>query len=89
MKHCCDEMNFFLDEKKVKINYNSSHRKYYIYASNSAIQLINYCPWCGSKLPSALSEKWYNELEAKGFEDPFEDEIPNEYKTDAWWKGRF
>lgn len=46
---------------------------------------IDYCPWCGTKLPDSKRELWFNELERKGYENPFEDEIPEEFKSNKWW----
>lgn len=47
---------------------------------------IYYCPWCGSKLPESQSNRWFDELEALGFLDPFDDDIPEQYKDDRWRK---
>ena len=46
---------------------------------------INYCPWCGAKLPDSERDNWFNRLEAQGYDNPMEQEIPEEYKSDAWW----
>lgn len=48
---------------------------------------ISYCPFCGTKLPESKRDRWYDELEALGFEDPNDGEgIPNKYKTSAWYQ---
>ena len=52
---------------------------------NSSMITINYCPWCGKKLPTSQREKWFEELELKGFIAPlFDDNIPTEYKSKEW-----
>lgn len=88
-KHCCKDMNFFLEENKVVISYTSNQRLYAInLKSSGGLQAINYCPWCGSKLPSFFKNEWFDTLEELGFEDPYDQEIPEEFKTDEWWKKR-
>lgn len=49
--------------------------------------LIQYCPWCGKKLPDSMREEWFERLESLGFESPFEDfdKIPSEYKSSEWY----
>ncbi len=53
--------------------------------ANSYIK-INYCPWCGAKLPGSKRDEWFAKLRKLGYE-PFEqyDEIPEEFKTSAWY----
>lgn len=47
---------------------------------------IGYCPWCGSRLPNSLRERWSSELESLGYKPPLcDDTIPIEYRSDAWW----
>lgn len=50
--------------------------------------LIQYCPWCGKKLPESRRDEWFDRLEKMGFDTPFEDfeKIPSEFKTSDWWK---
>ena len=54
---------------------------------------MQYCPFCGDKLPQHLyaSVEYKNALEkavGKEFCNITEDEIPEEFKTDEWWKKR-
>lgn len=49
--------------------------------------LLDYCPWCGKKLPESKRESWFERLEEMGFENPlFREDIPEEYKSGKWWK---
>ena len=54
----------------------------------------NYCPYCGTKLHMNLNgpdDIYRNELEkavGKEYCDITEDEIPEEFKSDEWWKKR-
>jgi hypothetical protein len=47
---------------------------------------INYCPWCGKRLPQSKRNRWFDELEKLGYETPLEMDIPNEYKSSKWYK---
>ena len=47
---------------------------------------IHFCPWCGVKLPDSKRDRWFHELEALGYDDPVQQEIPKQYLTDAWHK---
>ena len=52
---------------------------------NCSSILICFCPWCGKKLPLSKRDKWFKELEEKGFENPlFADNIPESYKSGSW-----
>ncbi len=47
---------------------------------------IYFCPWCGTKLPESQRSRWFEELEALGFDDPYGQEIPEDYQSAAWYK---
>ena len=47
---------------------------------------IRYCPWCGKKLPDSRRRAWFEQLEKLGFDSPSEEEIPEKYRTDAWYR---
>jgi hypothetical protein len=89
-------MNFhlFRSDKNVSelhFNYCPIFREYSIdykeeYGGGS--QLINFCPWCGTKLPSSLREEFFNTLKKEhnievgiGDYDQRVD-IPSEFRTD-------
>lgn len=55
-----------------------------IHDGGSSKITITYCPWCGAKLPESQADRWFNELEALGFADPFEDDIPEQYNDVRW-----
>ena len=92
--HCCSLMNDFLNDGRVQIFYSPQTREYYIpLKKHMAVQCIFYCPWCGSRLPKDLREEYfdiiYDELhlepEFKVTDTPG---LPEEFKTDEWWKKR-
>ena len=55
-----------------------------IHDGGSSVQLINYCPWCGSNLPASKRDQWFSALGALGYDHPLTQEIPKEYLTDEW-----
>ncbi|WP_084212877.1 DUF6980 family protein [Candidatus Jidaibacter acanthamoebae] len=87
--NCCTQMAFHAKEKEQLIIYEPIMRRIGIRVSDSTFQLINHCPWCGSKLPNELSEELstivFDQLCLEGYDDP---KLPEEFKTDEWWKKR-
>ena len=92
-----------MGEEDPIIEYESSIRSYtfLLREDNKYIgvnQRLWYCPWCGTKLPEDLGDEWDEALKTeynltindfvdkKGRWD--ESKIPEEFKTDEWWKKR-
>lgn len=47
---------------------------------------IDFCPFCGTKLPESKRDLWFERLEAMGI-DPWDaDSRPKEYQTDEWYR---
>lgn len=86
-KHCCDAMAGHLAGGDVPIVYSPRFREYglRIMDGGSSKQLIDFCPWCGRRLPETLREEWFERLARLGIE-PHDPRIPEEMKTDAWWQ---
>ena len=57
-----------------------------IHDGGSSSKTIKYCPWCGQALPESKREAWFDTLESLGFDDPVEQDIPNEFSSDAWYR---
>ncbi len=57
-----------------------------IYDGGSSSMIIFFCPWCGNKLPSSLRDEWFDRLEALGYDDPGDQDIPKAFTTDAWYR---
>jgi hypothetical protein len=99
MKYCCEDMKRnveYKDEVQDEfdcpnnlITYVSNADEYGIifHDGGTAYMRIRYCPWCGAKLPESKRSLRFEILEAMGCEVPW-DEIPEEFKTDEWWKKR-
>ena len=84
---CCQSMSSILKKELNSIKYNPAEREYGIEYTDgtSSLQLINFCPFCGNKLPASLSDRWFLELEQLGYDDPLNQEIPEKFKSEEWW----
>ncbi len=83
--HCCKQMHAALEDELILFDERYDDYVIPVRASEGAsiVQRIDYCPWCGVKLPDSLRSKWFDELEAMGI-DPMHDAIPLQYKSGAW-----
>ncbi|MEZ5680649.1 MAG: hypothetical protein R3E14_05060 [Erythrobacter sp.] len=66
------------------VNYDGRFDEYWVPAG-SARQALFFCPWCGEKLPESKRDEWFDAIEALGL-DPWNDQAPVEYQSDAWWQ---
>ena len=65
--------------------YDEAFDEYAIQHGDGISQLVlNYCPWCGTELPSSKRDLWFDTLEELGFDEPFEQEIPKRFKSKQW-----
>ena len=53
----------------------------------SSLVTITHCPWCGDALPPSRRMEWFERLAALGIADPASDEVPEEFRSDEWWRG--
>ena len=85
-QHCCQNMDKHLAEGEVAIYYIPKFREYGVKVldGGTSFVLIQYCPWCGQKLPESLRDRWFDEIERFGLE-PDDSEIPQKYLSDQWW----
>jgi len=87
-------MNQLLDNKETYLTYSPRMREYNLALRGKyAVQGIDYCPWCGIKLPSSLRDDFFEILKNELYiEDPVEAQeqgaLPQEFTTDQWWKKR-
>jgi len=74
--YCCEDMKTFIEDPRIKINYNAEHRMYHLeITSTGKIHLIHYCPSCGALLPKNLVDKWFETLEKElNIDDPYDTE---------------
>ena len=93
---CCDSLETSVERKEiVYIPIRGSFWFYFKhdYEDSYGLYHLGYCPWCGQKLPDdrLKGDVYYDLLErivGKEYCDIMEDEIPEEFKTDEWWKKR-
>ncbi|MBB3043122.1 hypothetical protein KM427_05585 [Nocardioides sp. LMS-CY] len=89
LPHDCPQMRTFIEDSRLPIGYTDRFREYWIelVAGHRALQVIEFCPWCGAELPRSLRDEYFDALE------PLEvdigtavDELPAEYRDDTWWR---
>ena len=95
--HCCFVMDYNVDklrgENLSPCFYNPKFREYYLKETHgSGSRKIDFCPYCGAKLPEGLSDIWFDIIEKELGLDPWlpkqRKKIPVEFQTDEWWKKR-
>lgn len=47
---------------------------------------IAFCPWCGARLPESKRDRWFDELARLGIDDSDDSLIPEQYRSDSWWR---
>lgn len=97
MNHCCERMVYELskvcDIHAIKydcpdclIEYDEIFDEYSIIihdGGNSSIG-IDYCPWCGAKLPGSMKSEWFEKLYNMNIDPNDDNKIPNEFKSKKW-----
>lgn len=96
MIHCCKKMEYFLTNGSKNGQFSSDDIIYYapefdeygivVHDSGKSYIKIDYCPWCGQKLPESKKNLWFDELERLGIENPLEEELPEKFKSSEWWE---
>lgn len=96
--HCCEDMNQALADGRAAIRYSPKVREYSLPElgpESLVIHLIQFCPWCGDRLPTPLRRELFNEVHRLlGIEANISDfhdrnpDIPQEFFTDEWWRKR-
>ena len=93
---CCEAMARLLDRGELYYDAVFGYIGFYVksawnepgvYYGKSA----DYCPFCGAKLHKDLTFEYYDELEkavGKEYCDIKPEELPEEFKSDEWWKKR-
>jgi hypothetical protein len=97
--HCCEQMNKQVslachqhadrfECPDALIDYSPKFDEYglIIHDGGSGSVVIEYCPWCGTKLPGSKRDRWFDELERMGIDDPTDEQIPERYKSEAWYR---
>ncbi|MFJ8039076.1 DUF6980 family protein [Kitasatospora sp. NPDC096147] len=95
-RHCCETMTFQVERRcedhpyrfdcpDALVEFSPKFGEYGLifHDGGSAVSVIDFCPWCGARLPESQRDRWYEELERLGI-DLDEDEVPPEYQDDRW-----
>jgi len=53
-----------------------------VHDSGGSVCGIAFCPWCGTRLPESLRDRWFDELERRGIDNP--EDAPADMLTDTW-----
>lgn len=91
---CCASLHKYVNNCKTGLNYHPAERQVTVFlARGLGLQVLCYCPWCGTKLPESLFDTRIEILENEhGIDAPYDDKqkklIPAEFFTDEWWKKR-
>jgi hypothetical protein len=96
--HCCEAMKQAVNSECVAhpdrftcpdalIDYIPKFDEYgiIIHDGGSSVRTIIFCPWCGTKLPESKRDRWFDELEAKGYSTPGDPKIPGVYRDARWY----
>jgi hypothetical protein len=88
VERVCDQHSNRFDCPDCIVHYSPRMREFglIVHDGTTSSIVIRFCPWCGVALPESLRSRWFDELEAMGI-DPGEHEVPEAYKSSAWWQG--
>jgi hypothetical protein len=90
--YCCLTMDAELSKEGAILYYDPQYREYGVDLLERGGMLIDYCMFCGKKLPISVRDEWFGILENEyGLEWPDSKDkkkVPQEFWTDEWWKER-
>ncbi len=86
IRHCCKSMEYYLANGESGLVFLPKFREYgmAVRDGGSSIIVIDFCPWCGSKLPGSLRKEWFERIDELGI-DEAKDTIPAELLSDEWY----
>jgi hypothetical protein len=86
LPHECAGMVAAVADPRVPLTYFPKFREFRILVDGGPIvQSIEFCPWCGGRLPTSLRDGYFDHLERLGLE-PESSELPVDLRSDAWWR---
>lgn len=85
---CCSNHKNIYDCPDCVIDHVTQFDEYWIIIHDGWTSKINilFCPWCWQKLPESKRDQWFEELEKLWFDNPWEQNIPEKYQSDQWFK---
>lgn len=86
LSNVCDQHANRFDCPDALVEYLPKFDEYgvIVHDGGKSVVTIEYCPWCGKRLPASMREKWFDELHALGM-DADDENIPEKFKSDAWY----
>jgi hypothetical protein len=72
----------------VAVIYNPRFDEFGIHLYDRSVLGIRHCPWCGARLPDSRRDEWLRRVRALGIEDPADPRLPDELKSDAWYRNK-
>ena len=93
--HCCSKMDYAIQDPRIPIQYSPVSRSYFLpfITMKNVVHPITHCPWCGKEFLKNLYDEYHEILEKEYGLDNYDlddhpEKIPEEFKSDAWWKKR-
>ncbi|MEQ8767395.1 MAG: hypothetical protein RL885_26025 [Planctomycetota bacterium] len=92
-RYCCDVLKASLADPAVPLSESLRFREIGIDIQDggTSFLVIQYCPWCGTRLPDSLRDEWFDRLESMGIDTDLafgiDPPIPPEFLTDDWYRG--
>jgi hypothetical protein len=85
--HVCDQHADPFECPDNLIAYRAAFDEYglIVHDGGASYVLISRCPWCGAQLPASRRDDWFDRLDALGLDPASCDDLPTDFKTDAWW----
>jgi len=82
---CCSDMEEAVKDSEHPLYYSGAYQEFGMQlAGQFEYSVLNYCNWCGIKLPESRRDEWFEKLEQQGIE-PWEHDIPIHFLSSAWW----
>lgn len=87
LSHECDRRSDIYECPDCLIEYFDKFDEYgiIVHDGGSSFLCIQYCPWCGHRLPESKRDRWFEEIRRRGFE-PDSDDLPEQFRSDAWFR---
>ncbi len=79
-----------MEDPRIPVSYDPIRREYSLDGGETGYYVMNFCFWCGHKFPKNLSDEFcdiFNNV-LKLDENTPDEELPEEFRTDEWWKKR-
>ena len=63
--HCCSDMAQAVEDDSMPVVFVPKYREYglRILDGGTSHKVLEYCPWCGTRLPDSLRHEWFDRLE--------------------------